>query len=81
MPFKHVSVESPKTDVESNGLGPGSPEGFMFMETDICAVRQCRGCDYMPIGYIYLSMFRSVGIRNDLTTVRSYRHLWISHEC
>ena len=29
MSFNHISVESPKTNVEPNSLSSGSPKGFM----------------------------------------------------
>ncbi len=42
MTFKHISVESPKTDVEPHSLGSRSPKCFMFVKTNISAVRQDR---------------------------------------
>lgn len=62
MTFKDISVESPKTNVEPHSLGSRSPKCFMFVKTNISAVRQNWSCNYMPIGYIYLSMYHSVVI-------------------
>ncbi len=65
MPFKHISVESPKTYVDPHSLGSGSPKSFLFVATDIRTVGQYRRRNNMPISYICLFTNHSVVVWNN----------------